>query len=126
VLIDLHDAGTRLLADAGAIQVPTLILSAGRDWVVSLKAQREFLNGLSSPVKRMHVFPAAFHALFHEEERAQVVDRVREFITERFTASTVASSLLDADKFGYTWEEYERLKLRGGPQFALVRAGMKT
>src|SRR5436190_12069334 len=106
VLIDLHDAGTRLLADAGAIHVPTLVLSAGRDWVVSLKAQREFFNGLSSPVKRMHVFPAAFHALFHEEERAQVVDRVREFITERFTAPAVASSLLDADKFGYTWEEY--------------------
>ena len=57
VLIDLHDAGTRLLADAGAINVPTLMLTAGRDWVVSLEAQREFFNGLSSPVKRMHVFP---------------------------------------------------------------------
>src|SRR5437667_6858229 len=32
VLIALHDAGTRLLADAGAINVPTLMLSAGRDW----------------------------------------------------------------------------------------------
>src|SRR3977135_1766371 len=87
VLIDLHDAGTRLLADAAAVRRPTLLLSAGRDWVVSLKAQREFFNGLSSPVKRMHVFPAAFHALFHEKERAQVVDRVREFISERFAAS---------------------------------------
>jgi SAM-dependent methyltransferase len=126
VLIDLHDAGTRLLADAGAIHVPTLMLSAGRDWVVSFEAQRDFFNGLSSPVKRMHVFPAAFHALFHEKERAQVVDRVREFLSERFAAQPVTSSLLDADKFGYTWEEYERLKLRGGPQFAVVRAGMRT
>ena len=126
VLIDLHDAGTRLLADAGAINVPTLMLSAGRDWVVSLKAQREFFNGLSSPVKRMHVFPAAYHALFHEKERAQVIDRVREFIVERFAEPAAPPSLLKADKFGYTWEEYERLKLRGGPQFALVRAGMKT
>src|SRR5213082_210582 len=126
ILIDLHDAGTRLLADAGAIHVPTLMLSAGRDWVVSLKAQREFFNSLSSPVKRMHVFPAAFHALFHEKERAQVVDRVRAFIRERFAERSAALSLLDADKFGYTWEEYERLKLRGGPQFAVVRVGMKT
>jgi len=126
VLIDLHDAGTRLLADAGAINVPTLMLSAGRDWVVSLEAQREFFNGLSSPVKRMHVFPAAFHALFHEQERGQVVERAREFIVERFAEKPVASSLLNADKYGYTWEEYERLKLRGGPQFAVVRAGMKT
>ena len=126
VLIDLHDAGTRLLADAGAINVPTLMLSAGRDWVVSLEAQREFFNGLSSPVKRMHVFPAAFHALFHEKERAQVVERAREFIVERFAQAPAVPSLLNADKFGYTWEEYERLKLRGGPQFAVVRAGMKT
>jgi alpha-beta hydrolase superfamily lysophospholipase/SAM-dependent methyltransferase len=126
VLIDLHDSGTRLLADAGAINVPTLLLSAGRDWVVSLEAQREFFNGLSSPVKRMHVFPAAYHAIFHEKERAQVVERARDFIVERFAEHPVAPSLLNADKFGYTWEEYERLKLRGGPQFAVARAGMKT
>jgi alpha-beta hydrolase superfamily lysophospholipase len=126
VLIDLHDAGTRLLADAGAINVPTLMLSAGRDWVVSLAAQREFFNGLSSPVKRMHVFPAAYHAIFHERERAPVVERAREFIVERFAEQLIAPSLLNADKYGHTWEEYERLKLRGGPQFAVVRVGMKT
>jgi SAM-dependent methyltransferase len=74
----------------------------------------------------MHVFPAAYHAIFHEKERAQVVDRARDFILERFAAPAAAPSLLDADKYGHTWEEYERLKLRGGPQFALVRAGMKT
>lgn len=126
VLIALHDAGTRLLADAGAIQVPTLMLSAGRDWVVSAKAQREFFNRLSSPIKRMHVFPAAYHALFHECERAQVADRVRDFVRERFTAPPAKSSLLDADKYGHTWEEFERLKLWGSPHFALVRGGMKT
>src|SRR5256885_6351407 len=96
VLIALHDTGTRLLADAGAIHVPTLMLSAGRDWVVSVKAQREFFNRLSSPVKSMHVFPAAFHALFHEKERAQAVDRVRVFISERFAEQPTAPSLLDA------------------------------
>jgi alpha-beta hydrolase superfamily lysophospholipase/SAM-dependent methyltransferase len=126
VLIDLHDLGTRLLADAGAINLPALILAAGRDWVVSVDAQREFFNGLSSTVKRMHVFPAAYHAIFHEKELAQVVERVREFIIERFTERPVAPSLLNADKFGYTWEEYERLKLRGRPQFAIARAGLKT
>ncbi|HEX4631304.1 MAG TPA: bifunctional alpha/beta hydrolase/class I SAM-dependent methyltransferase [Chthoniobacterales bacterium] len=126
VLIALHDAGTRLLADAGAIQVPTLMLTAGRDWVVSVKAQREFFNGLSSPIKRMHLFPAAYHALFHERERAQVADRVCDFVRERFAAPATKSSLVDADKHGHTWEEFERLKLRGGPHFALVRGGMKT
>jgi hypothetical protein len=74
----------------------------------------------------MHVFPAAYHAIFHEKERAQVVERAREFILGRFAAPEPTSSLLEADKYGHTWEEYERLKLRGSPQFALVRAGLKT
>jgi alpha-beta hydrolase superfamily lysophospholipase/SAM-dependent methyltransferase len=126
VLIGLHDAGTRLLADAGAINLPTLMLSAGRDWVVSLKAQREFFNGLSSSEKRMHVFPAAYHALFHERERAQVADRVRDFVRDRFAKPVDAPSLLESDKYGHTWEEHERLKLSGSPLFALVRGGMKT
>jgi alpha-beta hydrolase superfamily lysophospholipase len=126
ILIGLHDAGTRLLADAGAINVPTLMLSAGRDWVVSLKAQRQFFNALSSTEKRMHVFPAAYHALFHERERAQVIDRVRDFVRERFAKPMETPSLLGADKYGHTWEEHERLKLRGSPHFALVRGGMKT
>ena len=126
VLLGLHDAGTRLLADAGAIDVPTLMLSAGRDWVVSLKAQRQFFDRLSSPVKRMHVFPAAFHAIFHETERAKVVERARAFIIEQFSQAATKPSQLEADKYGHTWEEHERLKLPGRPHFAVVRAGMKT
>ena len=126
LLLDLHDTGKRLIADAGAINVPTLMISAGSDWVVSLKAQREFFNNLSSSAKRMHVFPAAYHAIFHEKDRERVVDRIREFVVERFAQPAAETSLLNADEVGYTWEEHERLKLRGGPQFPIIRAAMKT
>ena len=34
-------------------------------------------------------------------------------------------SLREADKYGYAWEEYERLKLRGSPRFIAVRAALK-
>ena len=44
VLLDLHDTSKRLLADAGAIQTPTLMIGAGKDWVVSLKAQQKFFD----------------------------------------------------------------------------------
>ncbi len=69
MLLDLHDTSTRLLADAGAITVPTLVLAAGADWVVKVSAQREFFEGLSSPVKRMEVLPGFYHAIFHEKDR---------------------------------------------------------
>ena len=125
MLLDLHDTAQRLLADAGAIQVPTLMLAAGRDYVVSLDAQREFFTRLGSPLKQMHVFPAMYHAIFHEQDRGQVIERVREFVLERFAQPPMATSLRHADRYGYTWEEFERLKLRGGLQFVAVKAAVK-
>ena len=125
LLLDLHDTAQRLVADAGAIHVPTLMLAAGRDWVVSLAAQRQFFDRLSSPVKRMHVFPAMYHAIFHEKDRAQVIERTRAFILERFGQPPPVLSLRAADQYGYTWEEYERLKLRGGLKFLAAKTALR-
>lgn len=126
ILLDLHDTSTRLLADAGAIQVPTLMLSAGSDWVVKLSAQRQFFDALASPVKHMQVYPGLYHAIFHEKDRLSVIQRAREFILERFQQPPSASSLLEADQRGYTRAEYDRLSAPGGFSFALVKLGMKT
>jgi alpha-beta hydrolase superfamily lysophospholipase/SAM-dependent methyltransferase len=126
VLLDLHDTARRLLADAGTIYTPTLMLGAGKDWVVSLGAQREFFNKLSSSVKRMSVFPDAYHAIFHEKDRHAIVRQVRDFIIERFAQPPVAPSFLHADKIGYTRDEYERLNRPGSVKFAVARAGLKA
>jgi alpha-beta hydrolase superfamily lysophospholipase len=126
VLLDLHDTAKRLLADAGAIHTPTLMLGAEKDWVVSLNAQRKFFDRLSSSVKRMHIFKGAYHAIFHETNREEVIDQVREFVRERFARLSPVPSLLNADKTGYTWQEYERLKQGRGIKFAVARAGLKT
>ena len=126
ILLDLHDTSTRLLADAGAIHVPTLMLGAGADWVVKLSAQREFFERLSSRVKEMEVFPDMYHAIFHEKERRAVVERIRRFILERFQEPPSTPSLLDSDKAGYTKAEFDQLQGPGGISFALTRLSMKT
>jgi alpha-beta hydrolase superfamily lysophospholipase/SAM-dependent methyltransferase len=126
VLLDLNDTANRLVADAGAIRTATLIIGAGRDWVVSLKAQLEFFNRLSSPLKEIEIYPAAYHAIFHDEDRDLVVQRVRKFVQERFAEQVTQSSLLNADQAGYTRDEYERLKSRGGMKFAVARAGLRA
>lgn len=126
VLLDLHDAGTRLVADAGAITVPTLLLAAGSDWVVEPGAQRAFFEGLSSPRKRMEVLPGFHHAIFHEKERQLVFDKVREFVCEHFAAAPAPVSLLDADRYGYTRNEYDRLRGPGSALFRLVQLSMQT
>ena len=126
VLLDLNDTAKRLLADAGAIQTPTLMIGAERDWVVRVKAQRKFFDGLSSATKRMHVIPNAYHAIFHEKDRQVVVDLVREFVLDRFAKPATVSSLLNADQSGHTWREYEHLKNNGSLKFAIARVGLRT
>src|SRR5947207_7054092 len=126
VLLDLHDTARRLLADAGTIHTPTLILGAGKDWVVSLGAQRQFFDKLSSSVKQMIVFPNAYHAIFHEKDRRAIVRQVRDFIIERFAQLPVTPSFLYADQIGYARDEYERLNQPGGVKFAVARAGLKA
>ncbi|MEO7404450.1 MAG: lysophospholipase, partial [Burkholderiales bacterium] len=42
ILLGLHDAGTKLMDDAGAITVPTQVLVSEADWVVQPGAQRRF------------------------------------------------------------------------------------
>jgi alpha-beta hydrolase superfamily lysophospholipase/SAM-dependent methyltransferase len=125
VLLDLHDTAKRLLADAGAIHIPTLMIGSRKDWVVSLKAQRKFFDGLSSAVKRIHIFPSAYHAIFHEKERREVVDLVREFVLDCFAKPKTAPSFMNADKTGHTWREYERLRNNGSVKFGVARAGLK-
>lgn len=126
VLLDLHDTATRLLADAGAIHTPTLVLGAGADWVVSLPAQRQFFEGLSSPVKEMVVFDEMYHAVFHETGREKLVARIRTFIDERFARNEAAPSLLEADRSGYTKSEFDRLQQPGAWHFGVTRTAMKT
>ena len=125
VLLDLHDTAQRLLADAGAIRTPTLMLGAGHDWVVSLDAQRRFFEGISSVDKEMHIFHEMNHAIFHEKDRTLVIDRIREFIEGKFAKPVSLSSLVTADREGHTWKEYEGLKSNGHARFAVARAGLK-
>ena len=57
VLLDLHDTANRLVADAGAIHTPTLMLGAGRDWVVSLQGAAEIFRPDFFAHQRAEGFP---------------------------------------------------------------------
>ena len=132
LLLDLHDTSKRLVADAGAITTPTLVLAAGSDWVVRLDAQRAFYEGLSSLVKEMEVFPGMYHAMLHETERERVIERARRFITDCFDRPAPSNEpLLHADRGGHTRTEYDRLRApaacpRARMKWRIVRTTMNT
>src|SRR5207245_9513894 len=104
---------------------PMLVLAADRDWVVKNSAQREFVGRASSRIKRFEVLPGFAHAVFHERGRRLVVEKVREFIRQRFAEPFAPPNLLHADRHGPTREEYKRLCQPGGLRFRMVRWLMK-
>lgn len=126
ILLDLHDTSTRLLADAGAITTPTLLLVAGSDWVVKTAPQKAFFQRLSSPHKRLVTLAGFSHAIFHEKDRQMVVAQVREFLEESFARPAQHDLMLGADKGGFTRDEYDRLCHPGSRWFAVVRLAMRT
>lgn len=126
ILLDLHDTGARLVADAGAIRTPTLLLVAGKDWVVQLSAQRQFFQRLGSPIKQFEVLPGFYHCLFAEKDRACIVNRTRRFLQECYERPWRDEQLLSADKGSFTRTEYDLLRAPSSPRWSLARAGLKT
>jgi alpha-beta hydrolase superfamily lysophospholipase len=122
ILLDLHDVSKRLVADAGAIAAPTLVLGAGSDWVVKNSVAARFFQRLSSPEKEMFVFPGMGHAIFHETGRSQVVERVRGFLERQFAKPAV--SQIEVVK-AYTRREYEKLS-RPRPLYCPVGLSLKV
>ena len=132
VLIDLRDTADRLLADAGAIRTPTLIQTAGSDWVVDNRAAKRFLDRLGTSEKSIRHYNGFGHSIFHEVDRDQPVADVRSFLLRAFDQEANDESILDADRTGYTRDEFDRLsKPRSAAcpkraMFALQTLGMKT
>lgn len=109
ILLEMNDAAARVVADAGAILVPTLVLSAGRDWVVDIGVQNRFVSALSSPVKHHIVYPGMHHAILHERERHLPWAAIRDFIHARFAQDIDNRCALAAE--GSVWTRCEHARL---------------
>lgn len=110
ILVGLYDAGMRVVNDAGAIHTPTIVFSAGSDWVVSNKPQKKFFDGLSSKVKEFVTLDGFYHGVLYEKDKHIPFEKIHKFINEVFTSPVEATDLVRADKEGYTYNEYETMK----------------
>jgi alpha-beta hydrolase superfamily lysophospholipase/SAM-dependent methyltransferase len=126
VLIDLRDTADRLLADAGAIRTPTLIQTAGSDWVVDNRAAKRFLDRVGSNDKSSRHYEGFGHSLFHERHRDRAIADVQEFLLRAF-----ADENRDENGDGshlsspHTAEEFDRLRTPL-PLFDLRRIAFAT
>ncbi|MGE0424770.1 MAG: bifunctional alpha/beta hydrolase/class I SAM-dependent methyltransferase [Reyranellaceae bacterium] len=109
ILTQLYEAAERVVADARAIAIPTQVLISGSDWVVHHGPQHRFFENLGTPIKERHVLPGFYHDTLGERDRAVALDHARRFIEARFAQKLTRPSLLEADRWGYTRDEADRL-----------------
>ena len=122
VLLDMYDTSTRIVADAGAIRTPTLVLTAGSDAVVQRRAQEAFFERLSSPGKHFEVLNGFSHAIFHERGRREVFGKIKNFLDDTFAHEPeTPRELLAADQRGPAKREHDALSRPLG-LFSLKRA----
>lgn len=77
-------AGPRAFAAADAWQVPTLLLYGGADALVQPAGSRRFATAAPAAVVTACEFPAHYHEIFNERERAPVFDALRGWLDARF------------------------------------------
>ncbi|MCG8427552.1 MAG: bifunctional alpha/beta hydrolase/class I SAM-dependent methyltransferase [Chromatiales bacterium] len=104
VLTSLFDTAERVIDSAAGIQVPTLLFSAGSDWVVHRSAHQRFFNNLGAKEKTLRELPGFYHEIFHEQARHIPISEARQFILDQFskipsTISSIGTAACNADQF---------------------------
>ena len=114
LLIDLANAGKRLVEDAAAITTPTLLLSAEKDFVVINRQQKQFYVNLSSETKEFITLEGFHHGILFEQGREEVYKILQRFIQKAFSTPLPAPTLAP-DLF--TQKEFETM------QYELIPSG---
>lgn len=119
-LIDLLDAGKRIVEDAAAITTPTLLLSASDDYVVKDNMQKRFFIDISSEKKQFVKLDGFYHGLLFDTGRERVYDCIADFMRLSFCLARPEINCAP-DKF--TVDEYHGMALNMLP--AMERIGFK-
>ena len=106
LLIDLANAGKRLVEDAAAT-TPILLLSAEKDFVVINRQQKQFYVNLSSKLKEFITLEGFHHGILFEQGREEVYKILQRFIQKAFS-TPLSTPTLAPDLF--TQKEFETMQ----------------
>lgn len=128
LLIDLADMGKRLVEDSMAIELPTIIFSAEKDYVVKNSAQKKFFLNLSSKKREFIELENFYHGIIFEKERQKVYKILDDFIQDVFKNQ---NTTLDVSPREFSRKEYERIALKEYPLtekifYSIQKFSMKT
>ena len=112
LLINLADMGKKLVEDSMAIELPTIIFSAEKDYVVKNSAQKKFFLNLSSKKREFIELENFYHGIIFEKERQKVYKMLDDFIQDVFKNQNTS---LDTSPREFSRKEYERIALKEYP-----------
>ena len=77
-------SGAPILQAASGWKVPTLLMYAGEDRLVDAEGSRRFARSALSAAVDAREFPAHYHELFNERDRAPVFEALQSWLDARF------------------------------------------
>lgn len=80
----IADTGPQVLAAAPRWQVPTLLMYAGSDRLVSARGSAAFARAAPARVVEVQAYPELYHEIFNELEREPVYARLQDWLTRWF------------------------------------------
>lgn len=79
-LTTLLDTAKRIVSDAALISIPTLVLSASKDYVVNSNIQGDFYVKLSSKIKKFVKLDGFFHGVLYEDKKDIAINEIVDFM----------------------------------------------
>ncbi|WP_272692151.1 bifunctional alpha/beta hydrolase/class I SAM-dependent methyltransferase [Providencia sp. PROV064] len=109
ILLELYKTADRVVADAGAITLPTQLFISGSDHVVHHKPQHQFYERLNTPIKEKHVLANFYHDTLGEKERHIPIAKIREFIDKLFSLPHYRHNYQYEDTWSVSADAYREL-----------------
>lgn len=81
-LTSFHDFMLGCRDCAGRVQVPTMLLAAGRDVFITPEQSRSFFEALGAGEKHYVLYPRSHHLLWHDVDREDVMANISAWILE--------------------------------------------
>lgn len=122
LLVDMLNHGKRIVADAEAINTPTLLLAAEKDYVVKSKLQQQYFVRIDTTEKELKTIPGAYHGLLFETMRDEVYHEIAGFAARCFAAPHLPETI-NPDRF--TLEEYHKMMLKMMPCWEKMNFGLQ-
>lgn len=109
ILLELYKTAERVVADAGAITLPTQLFISGSDHVVHHRPQHQFFERLNTPIKEKHILPGFYHDTLGEKERHIPIEKIRDFIGKLFALPRYQHNYQYEDIWSVSAEKYRSL-----------------